>query len=135
MSNEQFIGRGEKLVKKILDNPWGIEGVRPQVNIRRVLPVAECDLLDEEILKHNFDFLCIRRNLKHIVVEVNYKHGEKAAQKARTIFEPLLKQYDYDYLTIDDYDCISIFKPHSKPTYDDIIDMTNQFKKAGIKIG
>ena len=133
--SEQFIGKGEKLVYKILDNPWGIEGVRPQVNISRVLPKDEFDLLDEEIQKHNFDFLCIRRNLKHIIVEVNYKHKEKAAQKARQIFKPLLEKYEYDYLTIDDYDCESIFKPHSKPTYKDIIDMTNQFKKAGIKIG
>ena len=133
--SEQFIGKGEKLVHKILQNPWGITGVRPQVNITRVIPPSECKLLGEEILKHNFDFLAIRRNLKHIVIEVNYKHKEKAARKARQIFKPLLEKYEYDYMTIDDYDCESIFKPHSKPTYQDIIDMTNQFKKAGIKIG
>ena len=133
--SEEYIGRGEKLCYKILKNPWGINGVTPQVNITRLLPPDECALLDEEILKHNFDFLAIRQNLRFIVIEVNYKHKEKAARKARQIFKPLLEKYDYDYMTIDDWDCMSIFKPHSKPTYDDIIDMTNQFKKAGIKIG
>ncbi len=133
--DEQYIGRGEKLCHKILNNPWGISGVNSQVNITKLIPSDECDLLDEEILKHNFDFLAIRPNLRHIVIEVNYKHREKAAQKARQIFKPLLERYEYDYMTIDDWDCDSIFKPHKMPTYDDIIDMTNQFKKAGIKIG
>ena len=133
--DEQYIGRGEKLCLKILNNPWGLSGVRPQVNITKLIPAAECDLLDEEILHHNFDFLAIRKNLRHVVIEVNYKHKEKAARKARQIFKPLLERYEYDYMTIDDWDCQNIFKPHSKPTYNDIIDMTNQFKKAGIKIG
>ncbi len=133
--DEQYIGRGEKLCLKILNNPWGISGVRTQINITKLIPPDECAILDEEILKHNFDFLAIRKNLKHIVIEVNYKHKEKAARKARQIFEPLLKRFEYDYMTIDDWDCDSIFKPHSKPTYKDVIDMTNQFKKAGIKIG
>jgi len=125
----------KKLCLKILNNPWGITGVNSQVNITKLIPASECELLDEEILKHNFDFLAIRKNLRFIVIEVNYKHKEKAAQKARQIFKPLLERYEYDYMTIDDWDCLSIFKPHSTPTYDDIIDMTNQFKKAGIKIG
>ena len=136
MSNqEQFIGRGEKLVKKILDNPWGITGVNTQVNITKLIPADALKDCDQEILNHNFDLLAIRRNLRHIVIEVNYKHGEKAAQKWRTIFVPLLKQFQYDYMTIDDYDCLNIFKEHNKPTYDDIIDMVNAFKKAKIKIG
>ena len=111
--SEQFIGRGEKLCLKILNNPWGIQGINSQVNITRLIPPDECAFLDEEILKHNFDFLAIRPDLKHIVIEVNYKHKEKAARKARQIFKPLLERYEYDYMTIDDWDCLSIFKPHS----------------------
>ena len=133
--SEQFIGRGEKLVKKILDNPWGITGVNAQVNITKLIPASALKDYDQEILNHNFDFLALRRNLKHIVIEVNYKHGDKAAKKWTNIFVPLLKQFDYDIMTVDDYECVNLFKEHNKPTYLDIIDMVMAFKKAKIKIG
>jgi len=135
VTNEQFIGRGEKLIKKILINPWGITGVNSQVNITKLIPASALKDYDQEILNHNFDFLALRKNLKHIVIEVNYKHGDKAAKKWSNIFVPLLKQFDYDVMTVDDYDSVNIFKEHNKPTYLDIIDMVMAFKKAKIKIG
>ncbi len=130
-----FIGRGERLVSKLLQNPFGISHLTPQVNIRTILPSHIYESLDEEIQKHNFDFIATRRNLPNLIIEVNYKHGEKAARKARTIFKPLAEENGYDYLTIDDYECLTLFKEFGHPTYQDVIDLVFAFKTAGIKLG
>ncbi len=131
----EFIGRGENLVQSILENPWGITGVIPQQNISKMIPSSAFDLLDKEIQNHNFDFVCIRKDMPWLVIEVNYKHKEKAAKKWREIFTPLLIEHGYLPVTIDDYDCESLFKEHSTVNYRDIKDICNQFKKAGVKIG
>jgi len=133
-TNEQFIGRGEKLVKRILENPWNIEEVKSQVNITKLIPASALEYYDQEILNHNFDFVAIRKNLKHLVIEVNYKHREKAAKKWKTIFVPLLEESGYVPVTIDDYDCDSLFSDHTMLNYRDIKDVANQFKKAGVTL-
>ena len=132
--NEQFIGRGEKLVKRILENPWNIEEVKAQVNITKLIPSSGLEYYDQEILNHNFDFVAIRKNLKSLVIEVNYKHREKAAKKWQTIFVPLLEQFGYYPVIIDDYDCDSLFSDHSMVNYRDIKDVANQLKKAGVAL-
>ena len=98
--------------------------------------------MDQEIKNHKFDFV-IYRKTDIIVLEVNYKHGPKAAQKWVDIFIPLLKSSTkFGHLkiipiTIDDYDCRSLFNLNSKKqhkiTWDDYRDIIDALEKAGVK--
>jgi hypothetical protein len=137
MSN-QFIGRGEMLAKHILFRLIPCVVVEMQVNITKLLQGMEG--YDEEILNHNFDLVVRRFDIhRDIVVEVNYKHKEKAAKKSRQIFEPLLTANGYDYCTIDDYDCRKrgLFWRNTKGehlvvSWDDYRDVIDSLEKAGV---
>ena len=139
MEQSQFIGRGEVLSQKIVWKFLDCEEINEQVNITKLIPWNELKDLDPEILNHNFDFV-VRRPMSKpdIVVEVNYKHKEKAARKWSLIFVPLLKKYDYEYMTIDDYDCrekglfyLNSKKEH-KICWDDHRDIIDALEKAGV---
>lgn len=130
MSNqEQFIGRGERLVKQLLENPFGIKLIKSQVPIGHLISFEDFQFFDDEIKQHKFDFVIYRNNGEIIAVEVNWKHGSKADFKSNRIFEPVLKKNDVTLLTIDDHSCRSLFKEdanglHKKSTNDvrDILD-------------
>ena len=134
----QFVGRGEELSRNIFWKLLDCEHIVAQVNICFIIDPNEYTLLDTEIQKHNFDFVIRRKQHKDIVVEVNYKHKEKASRKWRQIFIPLIIQAGYDYMTIDDYDCREkgIFhldsKNRHKPSWDDYRDVIDSLEKAGI---
>ncbi|MBL4817965.1 MAG: hypothetical protein JKY15_01860 [Deltaproteobacteria bacterium] len=137
--NSRFIGRGENLSKKIMLRLIDCVGIESQVNIKWMIDPIEFIHLDQEVRNHNFDLVLRRNNGKDIVIEVNYKHGEKAARKARTIFGPLVRAAGHEYITIDDYDCRKkgIFYLDSKKeheiTWDDFYDIIDALVKAGVK--
>lgn len=147
LSGPDFIGRGEVLTKQLLENPFGVSEIKKQVHISRLIPKYEYDLLDEEWQKHKFDMVLFRNDLSKIVIEINYKHGNKAAFKAEK-FKNMLLRYDTQYVTIDDYDCrssikkdngqfeLGLFHENSKGnhtlSWNDLRDIIDAFEKAGI---
>lgn len=138
MSNN-FIGRGEILTKKVLLRLINCIGIQGQVNIKHIILPEYYEVLDPEIQNHNFDLVLRRTHGKDIVIEVNYRHKEKAARKSRQIFEPMVKSAGYEYLTIDDYDCrkrgifwLSTDKKHLAVTWEDFRDIIDSLEKAGI---
>lgn len=131
-----FIGRAEPEVELILTRLLSPELIRTQVPLYQVISAGEYESLDKEIKQHKFDMVVYRRNQPKLIVEVNFKHGEKAAKKWRTIFEPMLKSYGYEILLIRDYECDYLFKPldYSKHqlTWNDTIDVCNALKLSNI---
>lgn len=132
-----FIGRAEKLSKKILLKQLQCIGIEQQVNIKSIISKEDYDFLDEEVQNHNFDLVMRRTHAKDIVIEVNYKHGEKIANKIRRIFKPLVEQSGYLFLEIHDWECETLFWLNTKKehpvTWQDYIDVINALKTAGIK--
>lgn len=105
MSKLPYIGRGEKLSKKILLRLINCVGIESQVNIKKIVSKEDYDFLDQELQNHNFDFVLRRLHGKDIVIEINYKHGEKIAKKLREIFIPMVIHANCEYLEINDWDC------------------------------
>jgi len=72
-----------------------------------------------------------------IIVEVNFKHGEKAARKWLRIFVPLIKKYGRIPVTIDDHDCRHLFQLDNhrqhRLKWDDFRDIIDSLEKAGVK--
>lgn len=138
MSQSQSVGRGELLSKKILLKLLPCIGIQGQVNIKDVVLPEDYHILDQEIKNHNFDYVMRRTNKLDIVIEINYGHKEKAAQKWRLIFVPMIKKAGLLYMTVDDYDCRDkgLFYLNSKKehhiSWDDHRDIIDSFEKAGI---
>jgi len=103
-----FIGRGEKEVEKILQGLFPSGVVSTQVPIYRLIKEEDYDILDQEIKNHKFD-LVVYMGMNILVIEVNYKHGEKAAKKWSEIFVPLLRKAERIPVTIEDYNCEYLF--------------------------
>lgn len=134
---EQFIGRGEKLTKQLLLNPFDIVAIHSQVELRTWMTKEELDFYDEEIKQHKSDFI-ILRSKDILALEVNYMHGPKADKKSNKIFEPFLKSHGITLVTLDDNSSRKIFNKNSKGnhkiTTDDIRDVLDAFDKARVKI-
>jgi len=142
MSESKYIGRGEDLTEAILFKILQVIGISPQVNIKKIVLDEDYEILDQEIKNHNFDFVmstvgtCKRNG---VVIEVNYKHKEKAARKWRQILVPMIKRAGYDYLTINHWDCrkrglfwLNTKKEHPAVTWDDIRDIIDALETAKI---
>lgn len=139
MSESQYIGRGEELAKKILVYLLKPVNVRAQVPLESIILPKDFAILDPEIKKHKFDFVFFCLNRKNIVVEINYKHREKAAKKWHRVFIPLLVNAGFDYLTVNDYDCrkhglfwLDNRKQHESITWDDFRDIIDALEVSGI---
>lgn len=135
----QYIGRGEVLAKKILLKLINCVGIQQQVNIKNIVNAEDYAFLSQEIRNHNFDLVIIRSNAPDIVVEINYKHKEKAAFKWRKIFIPMIVLADCYYVAINDWDCrprglfwVNNFKKHLIITWDDFLDVIDALETAGI---
>lgn len=128
-----FIGRGEETAKQVLERLFCTK-VRSQVSLKELIDDLSFQLLNEEIQKHKFDFLVENEKL---VIEVNYKHGEKAAKKWNDIFTSLLKEFGYIPATIDDYNCKSLFKlsknKEHKLSWNDFRDVINCLEAARVE--
>lgn len=133
-----FIGRAETEVQSILTNLLSPQLIRTQVPLFTVIGADEYELLDKEIKQHKFDMMVYRGHQPKVIVEVNYKHGEKAAKKWREIFDPMLKKYGYEILLIHDYECDYLFKPQDytkhKSSWNDVIDVCIALKLCQISI-
>lgn len=139
MSNSQFIGRGEVIAKKILLKSIDCIGIEGQVNIRKIILPEDYEFIDQEIKNHNFDWVIRRTNKPDIVVEINYKHKEKAAYKWRNIFIPMITNAGYYHLAINDWDCrprglfwLNTKKKHLAVTWDDFRDVQDALETHGI---
>jgi len=133
-----FIGRAEEQVSTILYQLLEPEMIRSQALLINFVDVAEYMSLDEEIQQHKFDLVVYRKNKPNVIVEINYKHKEKAAKKWRTIFDPMLKRYGHETLVIHDYECLSLFKPQDYSKHisseQDIRDVINAIQVSKITL-
>ena len=134
-----FIGRGEVIASKILFRLVDCVGLQGQVNIQNIILPEDYAILDQEVKNHNFDFIMRRTSKPDVVIEINYKHKEKAAKKWSKIFIPLIEKAGYDYMTIDDYDCrkrglfwLNSKGKHLAITWDDYRDVIDSLETAGI---
>lgn len=135
----QFIGRAEPQVLKILQEIFPDILIIPQYPIRKLIPYSWYNGLNDETKKHKFDFIVCAKDW--LVVEVNYKHGEKAAKKWSNIFAPMIRELKNPSaipVTIDDYNCRTLFKHTKESTkklresdYQDVIDA---LKLAGVSV-
>jgi len=134
----EFIGRAEPEVKMILSRlfPKGI--IKTQVPITKLIYPEDVVFMDEEFRNHKCD-MTLETPDQYLVVEVNYKHKEKAASKWRRTFAPDLIRNGKIPVTIDNYDCTDkgLFYLNSKKehelSWDDFRDVINQLEKAGVK--
>lgn len=133
-----FIGRAEietQIILRRLLNPYLI---RTQAELTHLISPSEYRMLDKEIQQHKFDMIIFRKKMPKLVVEVNYKHGEKAAKKWREIFDPMMKRFGHETLVIHDYECDSLFLPQDyskhKLSWNDVIDVINALKTQKISI-
>lgn len=139
----QFIGRAEPEVKKILESILYTEKIDEQVPIEKIINYSDYDHLGEEGKKHKFDFV-VHRGSDVLVVEVNYKHGSKAARKWIDLFVPYIETSKVFSpkiaipVAINDWDCNSLFKhdrKRGKPIkLTDIIDVCNALITSGVKL-
>lgn len=129
-----FIGRGEVETKKILQALFPKATVSAQVPIGRLIESEDFEQLDEEFQKHKCD-LVVYNGPFIMVVEVNYKHKEKAARKWN-IFEKLLKKAQRIPVTISDYNCEYLFSDSSrlrkKNPWGSYYDIIRELERQGI---
>ncbi len=113
----QFIGRGEETVESILQQLFHLNArTFSQYPIRGIVTeLDEFGSLSDEVKKHKFDFYVRRDNKQSLIIEVNYKHGDKADKKWNNIFVPLIRRKDMIPVTIDDFSCESLFKDMYHP--------------------
>lgn len=142
MLNGQFIGRAEKEVIIILKKLIDYEIVLEQMPLKRLINSSDFDLLSNETKQHKFDLVFIRKS-DALVIEVNYKHGSKAANKWTNIFVPYLEASKALYpkkikpVAINDWDCTSLFKHEKNSTNPitvlDVIDVCNALYTSKVK--
>ncbi|MHA2401565.1 MAG: hypothetical protein ACXADH_01120 [Candidatus Kariarchaeaceae archaeon] len=127
----QFIGKGENKTEYILQRIFPSAEIFPQYPLQGLIHKNDFDWLDPEVKKHKFDFFVKIHRKRNFVVEVNYKHKEKAAAKYRKIFGPELKKVNIGFVNINDWDCMTLFKP--KMHFQDFIDVCNALITSEIK--
>lgn len=137
MIDSKYIGRGEERTRDITLRLFDCE-IKQQVNIKDVIYADDYEFLDREVKNHNFDLVMYPKHGRPVVIEVNYKHGEKIAAKLRRIIVPMIKKRGYEYAEINNWDTIpkGIFWQNLKgehvPTWDDWRDVINAFETSGI---
>lgn len=137
MSESKYIGRGEVRVRDMLLKLFDCE-IAQQVNIKKIIYPEDYDFLDQEVKNHNFDLVMIPTHGKPVVIEINFKHGEKIAEKLRRVIVPLVKKRGYLYMEINDWDCVQrgLFWLNSNkehpPTWNDVKDVINALEISEI---
>jgi len=136
LSNNDFIGRGEMEVKQILQLLFPKAAIGMQVPLERLISTNEFLALNDEVQKHKFD-LVVYNGPNIMVIEVNYKHKEKAAQKWSNIFVNLIVNANKIPITIDDYNCEHLFTDSEtakkKKPWGSYIDVIRELERQGIK--
>ena len=131
---EQFIGRAENLAAAIIGRLLNTVTIS-QNPLEYLICQEEFKTLDKEVQKHKFD-LAANHDSQKLVIEINYKHKEKAARKWNDIFVPLLKKHNYVPVAINDYNCRNLFKQNRKKqhnlVWDDFRDVIDALEMAGV---
>lgn len=132
---DDFIGRGEREAKQILQKLFPKSTIKTQVSIQSLIKSEDYLSLDKEFQQHNFD-LVVYNGPNVLVIEINYKHKEKAAQKWSNIFTNLLINNRAIPLTIDDYNCEYLFSFSKKLTkkhpWGAYLDIIRELERQGI---
>ena len=139
MSQNEFIGRAEPEVFKILSDIYPNILIIPQYPIRRLIPRSWYNQLSAKNKKHKFDFIVFTESL--LLVEINFCHKKKAAIKWRRIFAPMIEELentDAVPVLIKDYECLTLFK-HTKTNHKPIVgqdyqDVLMALKMAGVSV-
>ena len=134
MSQNEFIGRAEPEVFKILSEIYPNVLIIPQYPIRKLIPRSWYDQLSAENKKHKFDFIVYAETL--LIVEINFCHKEKAAIKWRRIFAPMIEELDNPKavpVLIKDYECLTLFK-HTKTNHIPLVKQDYQDVLMGLKM-
>lgn len=130
-----FIGRGEEEVKNVLQALFPKAKIEAQVPIEKLISSNDYRFLDQEIKNHKFD-LVVYLGRSTLVVEVNYKHKEKAAKKWSNIFVRNLINSGKIPITIDDYNCDYLFSDSKRlknnKKWGVFIDVINELERQGI---
>ena len=129
-----FIGRGERRALGIIEKMFSKYSVLTQVPIKSILSKEAYETLGEEHKKHKHDIV-IERATSHIIVEVNYQHGSIAEQKWK-VYKRLLESEGHLTVTIDDYNCKSLFQLDNGVhvnTDQDVKDVLNAFEMSGVQ--
>ncbi len=145
-----FIGRGEKLVERIIPRLYLQTEVHRQVSISKLVNEEDFIEYSEEFAKHKCDLVMIVRTSsgkeEKLVIEVNYKHKEKAAEKWRRTFAPDIVRAGNIPVTIDDHACRSSLDKtkglfyqnsngnHVRITWNDFRDVIDALDNAGAPI-
>ena len=130
-----FIGRGENEVKKILQALFPTADISAQVPIELLIRMKDFEILDQEFKNHKFD-LVLYNGPNILVIEVNYKHKEKAAKKWSNIFTNLLINSGKIPVTIEDYNCEFLFSDSKrlkqKNPWGPYLDVIRELARQGI---
>lgn len=132
-----YIGRAEPEVFQILSEIYPDTLIIPQHPIQKLIPYSWYNGLSQENKQHKFDFVVFTKTL--LVVEVNFKHKEKAAIKWRRIFAPMIEELTNPKaipVPIKDYESLTLFK-HTKTNHKPLIkqdyqDVLMALKMAGV---
>ncbi len=129
-----FIGRGEVEAKEILQKLFPKAAIGAQVPIKRLISSDDFSSLDYEFKQHKCD-LVVYNGVNILVIEINYKHKEKAAKKW-TIFSKMLIDNHKIPITIDDYNCEFIFSDSArlkkKNPWGSYLDIIRELSRQGI---
>jgi len=130
-----FIGRGENEVKKILQALFPNADISAQVPIELLIRMKDFEILDQEFKNHKFD-LVLYNGPNILVIEVNYKHKEKAAKKWSNIFTNLIINNGKIPVTIEDYNCEFLFSDSKRLTqknpWGPYLDVIRELARQGI---
>lgn len=131
---DDFIGRGEREAKEILQKLFPKAAIGIQVPIQRLIRTDDFLTLDQEFLQHKHDIV-VYNGSNILVIEINYKHKEKAAKKW-TIFSKMLIDNNCLPITIDDYNCELLFcdskRLRKKNPWGAYIDIIRELQRQGI---
>ena len=136
MHADQYIGKGEQTVQRVLMHLYGPSFVKAQVPIKDLIPQQQAKFLGAEYEKHKHDLtVYIAPADITVAIEVNLKHGSIAHKKWNNVYKPNLEACGILTCTIDDYECPSIFNDKIQhPNWDDYIEVLNSLKKQNIPL-
>ena len=130
-----FIGRGERESKIILQKLFPHATISIQVPIERLVTTEEFLSLGEEFQKHKFDIV-VYNGPNILVIEINYKHKEKAAHKWNNIFTKILIDNHKIPIIVADYNCEYLFSDsvrlRKKNPWGSFIDIIRELQRQGI---
>ena len=128
MSNQtQFIGRGERRVRYILEKLFGTT-LFPQLPLSYILPAEEIDQMGPDYKNHKYDL-----GLLHLLLlfETNYKHKKRAEQK-QGILQSHIEAHGWTLVTIEDWNCPHLFQEPHHNTWDDYLEVIQELKRNKI---